>query len=452
MVSTSGMTDRLDRGSDDGAWHSAGPRSARIEEFEVVRELGAGGFGITYLARDLQLHRGVAVKEYLPRDWGTRRHDGTVGPRSSSYAEQYEWGLERFVEEARKLARLSHPQIVRVHRVFGVGGTAYMVMEYVEGQSLEEELKSAGRLGEARVREILEGLADGLAEVHGAGLLHRDIKPANVMLRARGGTPVLIDFGAARQYVGRASRPLTEVLTPGYAPFEQYRSKGHQGPWTDIYALGALAYTCLSGRVPDEAPDRVADDRLPSVGQAVPGLSRELTSAVDVALAVSERDRPQDVEEWLGLLELPLPPPPLPPPPPPPPPKPGRAHWGLVIAGMAMLAAAGVWLTTGTGPPADPDPIEEARSAEEAARRAENALRLELEDRVLVQWGLSSAGYYAGARNGVFGEDARAALRGWQSAQGVDATGYLTRAVADALRMVAKRSVRIGCGWRKRVG
>ena len=116
------------------------------------------------------------------------------------------------------------------------------------------------------------------------------------MLRARGGTPVLIDFGAARQYVGRASRPLTEVLTPGYAPFEQYRSKGHQGPWTDIYALGALAYTSLSGKVPDEAPDRVADDRLPSIGRMVPGLSRELTAAVDAALAVAERDRPQDVE------------------------------------------------------------------------------------------------------------------------------------------------------------
>ena len=142
---------------------------ARIEEFEVVRELGAGGFGITYLARDLQLDRAVAVKEYLPRDWGTRRQDGTVGPRSSSYEDQYEWGLERFVEEARKLARLNHPQIVRVYRVFGMGGTAYMVMEYVEGRSLEEELKSAGRLGEARVRGILEGLADGLAEVPRGG-------------------------------------------------------------------------------------------------------------------------------------------------------------------------------------------------------------------------------------------------------------------------------------------
>ena len=295
---------------------------AQIEEFEVVRELGAGGFGITYLATDLQLHRAVAVKEYLPRDWGTRRHDGTVGPRSSLYAEQYQWGLGRFVEEARKLARLSHPRIVRVHRVFGMGGTAYMVMEYVEGRSLEEELKTAGRLGEARVREILEGLADGLAEVHGAGLLHRDIKPGNVMLRARGGTPVLIDFGAARQYVGRASRPLTEVLTPGYAPFEQYRSKGHQGPWTDIYALGALAYTCLSGRVPDHAPDRVLEDLLPSIGKETQGLSRELVAAVDAVLAVDARDRPGDIAAWRLLLGVHRPPPPPPPSPPPPSPSP----------------------------------------------------------------------------------------------------------------------------------
>ena len=177
-----------------------------------------------------------------------------------------------------------------------------MVMEYVKGRSLGEELESAGRLGEERVRAIVEGLADGLEAVHAAGLLHRDLKPDNVMLDAHGGSPVLIDFGAARQYVGRESRPLTEVLTPGYAPFEQYQSKGRQGPWTDIYSLGALAYACLSGRVPDDAPDRVLEDLLPSVGKETQGLSRELVAAVDAALAVDARDRPRDTAALRRLL------------------------------------------------------------------------------------------------------------------------------------------------------
>ena len=181
----------------------------RIEEFRIERELGAGGFGITYLARDLTLDRRVAIKEYLPRDWGTRRMDGVIGPRSTASAADYAWGLERFLDEARVLARLDHPNIVRVHRVIEGGGTAYIVMEYVEGRSLAEELREAGALPERRVRGLLGALGQGLEAVHRAGLLHRDIKPANVMLRVSDGAPVLIDFGAARQqnaHYGEACR------------------------------------------------------------------------------------------------------------------------------------------------------------------------------------------------------------------------------------------------------
>ena len=267
------------------------------------------------------------------------------------------------------------------------------------------------------------------------------------MLRAGGGTPVLIDFGAARQYVGRASRPLTEVLTPGYAPFEQYRSKGDQGPWTDIYALGALAYASLSGRVPDEAPDRVAEDRLPSIGTVVPGLSRELTAAVDAALAVSERGRPQDIEEWLGLLELPPPSPPPPPPPPLPPPpppgsrrqmarrparKPGRARqWGLVGAVVGAIAAGGLWFVWSGGDGIDAAPgTEETSSAEDQ----EEALGLDRAYRILVQKGLAAAGHYGGQLDGLLGRpELRAGLQKWQLDQGIEATGYLTREVAEVL-------------------
>ena len=204
---------------------------------------------------------GVAVKEYLPRYWGTRRGDGTVGPRTGSDIEDYRWGLVRFLEEARILARFDHRHLVRVYRVFELRGTAYMVMEYVEGRTLEEELEASGPLSERRVRELLAKLMEGLEEVHEAEVWHRDIKPKNVMVRADG-TPVLIDFGAARQAMGGHSGSLSAVLTPGYAPFEQYRTRGHQGPWTDIYALGAVAYWALSGEVPEDALERVQADRM----------------------------------------------------------------------------------------------------------------------------------------------------------------------------------------------
>ena len=180
------------------------PAGARIEEFEIVRELGRGGFGITYLARDHALHRLVAVKEYYPVDWSMRQAGGSIGPRSTTMAADYAWGLEKFVAEARVLARLDHPGIVKVHRIVEAAGSAYMAMEHIDGHSLADELLNSGPLSAPRVHRLLQRLAEGLAEVHAAGLLHRDVKPANVMLRARDGSPVLIDFGAARQQNGPA--------------------------------------------------------------------------------------------------------------------------------------------------------------------------------------------------------------------------------------------------------
>lgn len=282
-----------------------GPLSAgaRIAEFRIVREIGAGGFGITYLAMDETLAREVALKEYLPGEWGIRRADGTIGPRSSASADNYAWGLQRFTDEARALARMDDPGIVRVHRVIEAAGTAYIVMEYVKGDSLADALQRSGPLADTDVRALLTALAHGLATVHAAGLLHRDIKPQNIMLRAADGSPVLIDFGAARQQVGRHSRPLTAVLTPGYAPMEQYSVQGRQGPWTDIYALGAVAYQAITGRVPDDAPDRLQQDRLVPVREAAPHpVTPGLSAAVDAALSVHIRDRPRDVNELLAML------------------------------------------------------------------------------------------------------------------------------------------------------
>ena len=341
------------------------PPGTRIEEFEIERALQSGGFGVTYLARDRSLERRVAIKEYLPREWGGRRADGSVGPRSSSHAKDYQWGLTRFLEEARTLARLDHPRIVRVHRVIEAWGTAYMVMEYVEGRNLEEALKAEGPWPEARVRALLDSLLPGLAQVHAAGLIHRDIKPANVMLRADG-TPVLIDFGAARYAAGARSHSLTPVLTPGYAPFEQYyQSDGKQGAWTDVYALGAVAYRALSGRTPTEATERVgaiaqkqADPLVPVSQAAAGGVSESFGAAVTSALAVWTEDRPRDVAAWrvqwdAGAV-------------PAPPPSPSRYLW---LAALVLLA--GVVVVTGYLDAA-------ARRAEAEAAEAERRRLTEL--------------------------------------------------------------------------
>ena len=277
----------------------------RLEEFEIERTLGTGGFGVTYLAWDRSLDRRVAIKEYLPRDWGSRRADGSVGPRSAGDVKDFRWGLDRFLAEARILAKLEHPHIVRVHRIIAATrGTAYMVMEYVEGRSLREELAEEGALSETRVHGILMALTAGLEPVHEKGLLHRDIKPANVMLRAKDGTPVLIDFGAARQVMGQQSRSVTSVLTPGYAPIELYETHGNQGPWTDIYSLGALAYVALTRRLPQDATSRVRHDSLaPLAESALEAVSSGLAEAVATALRVNESDRPQDLHAWRALLE-----------------------------------------------------------------------------------------------------------------------------------------------------
>ena len=282
------------------------PKGTRLGDYEIGAELGAGGFGVTYLAHDLALHRRVAVKEYFPLQWGARRTDGGVGPRAVGQAAEYAWGLRRFLEEARMLAqpRLRHPNLVQVHRVIEANGTAYLVTEFVDGRSLKETLDAEGPWREDRVRRLLHGLLDGVAAVHAAGLVHRDIKPANVMLRAPDETPVLIDFGAARYATGERSGTLTDMLSPGYAPFEQYYKSGRQGAWTDIYALGAVAYHALSGRKPDEAPARKDDDRLrPVRAVAKQPVREEFGAAVDAALSVRSSDRPQNVEAWRELLQ-----------------------------------------------------------------------------------------------------------------------------------------------------
>ena len=309
------------------------PQGHRLQEYELVRVLGFGGFGMTYLGFDHNLDKAVAIKEYLPSDIATRTDDNSVAPQASQFRDDFEWGLDRFLDEARTLARFDHRHIIKVHRFFQAHGTAYIVMEYAEGETLSSYLKRRGTLNEEELKTILYPILDGLEVVHEADFLHRDIKPGNIIIRDEDDSPVLLDFGAARQAIGTKSRSITSIITPGYAPIEQYERSGHQGPWTDIYALGAVCYQALTGQVPNDATERMRRDSLLPVSERCAGqASAGFLSAIDRALQVNEEDRPQSIAEWRVALkgeDEPLPPPPPPP----------KKHRGKLFVAVACVVA-----------------------------------------------------------------------------------------------------------------
>jgi serine/threonine protein kinase len=269
-----------------------------------------GGFGITYLATDTHLQQSVAIKEYLPSDFAVREGRSTVYVKSSSYEDNFKWGLDNFIKEARALARFTHPNIVRVLRFFEANGTAYMVMEYQEGRSLTDYLAERRILTEDELKTIVEPLLDGLIEIHKANLLHRDIKPNNIYIR-HDESPVLLDFGSARYAVGQKTRSVTSIVTPGYAPLEQYDDEiKDQGAWTDIYALGAVMYRAISGEAPPAATRRVMKDpMIPAVKKGNGKYNKNLLQAIDWALKLSEEDRPKTVDEWRAKMFAPHHPP-----------------------------------------------------------------------------------------------------------------------------------------------
>ena len=230
-----------------------------IGRYTITAVLGQGGFGITYRARDSQLNRDVAIKEYLPSSLAVRQDGVTVLPRSTEVAADFTWGRDRFVAEGRTLASLTEaPGIVRVFDFLESNGTAYIVMELVPGETLEQRLRKQRTLSPQEIDSILQPLLDGLEQVHEAGFLHRDIKPANILLRPNG-RPVLIDFGASRAAMTGRSTAMTAIFTPGFAAAEQMTS-AKQGPWTDIYGLAATMYAAISGNVPPPAFDRMLED------------------------------------------------------------------------------------------------------------------------------------------------------------------------------------------------
>jgi serine/threonine protein kinase len=279
-----------------------------IGRYEIVSVLGQGGFGITYRARDVQLGREVAIKEYLPSALAIRQDGATVLPRTTKMADDFGWGRDRFVTEGRTLASLHRATaIVHVFDYLEANGTAYIVMELLSGQTLEERIAKDGKLSPEEVDRILWPLLDGLEQVHNAGFLHRDIKPANILLDATG-NPTLIDFGASRAAMAGRSTALTAIFTPGYAAAEQMTS-AKQGPWTDIYGLSATLYHAITGRTPPGAFDRMLSDTYEPLSQIKPaGFSPGVLAGIDAGLAVVASDRPQSIAGWrpiLGMTEAP---------------------------------------------------------------------------------------------------------------------------------------------------
>ena len=362
------------------------PPGTMLGEFELTNKLGEGGFSIVYLAHDHSLDRKVALKEYLPSSIAQRKAQTQVSPRSERHRDTFEAGLKSFINEAKLLAHFDHGSLVKVYRFWSANGTAYMVMPLYHGLTLKDTVRAMSEPpDEAWLMKLLGPLSEALSVIHGDQCYHRDIAPDNVILLEGTGRPLLLDFGAARRVIGDMTQALTVILKPGYAPVEQYAELPDmkQGPWTDVYALAATVYWCITGKTPPPSVGRMLSDSYVPLAQSASGrYSARFLSAVDRALAVRPEQRTQSIEAlrldlglaagpgasvgaWAPTVQSPkaAPPPAAPKSPPvaaapptPKPPKPSKASGAatappassrlpLWVGGGVLLAAAagGAW-------------------------------------------------------------------------------------------------------------
>ena len=280
------------------------PKGVRLNNgnYAVGEVLGQGGFGITYKGGDLSLRRYVAIKEFFPQ--GCARQESTVQPGGTLSAADYAGVKAKFIEEARTLARFSDPGIVRVFGVFEENNTAYMVMEFLEGSTLSKRMAEQTVLDEAEAVSIAEKVGGALKVVHAAGIIHRDLKPDNICL-TNDGRVVLIDFGTARAFASGKTVKQTTMLTPGYAPLEQYGQQARFGAYTDIYALAATLYHAVTGQVPPQATDRASGVDLKAPKELNPKLSKTFSDALVWAMQVKAAERPQNIDEFLDAIRRP---------------------------------------------------------------------------------------------------------------------------------------------------
>ena len=287
------------------------PNGYRLEAYEFKEVLSVGSYGIKYVGFDHHDKKRVAIKEYLPERLATRQDDANVLPRSTADKNMFDMGLMRFLEEARVQARIREPSLVRMHKVLRANGTGYVVMDYVEGETLAQALARRGTLPEKDMHAIVGPLLRPLELVHSMGFVHQDIRPGVIVLRADG-TPVLLDLGTGRQTLGGARQTTFgdrkqsfNLATPsaGFSALELYAGRGRLGPWTDIYSLGAVMYNCLVGQPPPDAPSRAIEDELTPIGDARKQACTEQTrAAIESALALSAGRRPASIEAWRAKL------------------------------------------------------------------------------------------------------------------------------------------------------
>ena len=276
------------------------PDGYELEGYRIVKKISSGGFSLVYLARD-EFDRAVAIKEYLPSSLAVRR-DGELIPMIPEHSlTTFRIGLKCFFEEGRALARILHPNVVRVINFFRANETVYMVMQYEQGRSLQEHIlryrKRNGTklLGERLIRSVFSQIMNGLREVHANKLLHLDLKPGNIYLRSDGSS-ILLDFGAARQTLQTESGKLYPMYTPGFAAPELYSKHAQLGPWTDIYGIGASIFSCVSGHAPQPADARILNDKMPAQYKALAATySRELIDVIEWCLQLDPLARPQSV-------------------------------------------------------------------------------------------------------------------------------------------------------------
>ena len=282
------------------------PAGTRLGEFEVTSTIGEGGFGIVYLAWDHSLDRKVALKEYMPSSIAFRAGQSEIRVRSERHQETFDAGMKSFINEAKLLAQFDHPSLLKVYRFWEANHTAYMVMPFLEGATVRDTVRAmAGPPDEAWIVGLLQPVCDALALLHAVQVYHRDIAPDNILLLAETGRPLLLDFGAARRVIGDMTQALTAILKPGYAPVEQYADMPglKQGPWTDVYALAAVAHWMILGKTPSPSVGRLFDDAYVPLAQSAAGrYSDVFLQAIDRGLAVMPDKRTQSVEAFRADL------------------------------------------------------------------------------------------------------------------------------------------------------
>jgi serine/threonine protein kinase len=284
------------------------PAGTRLNELELIEKIGEGGFSIVYVAWDHSLERQVALKEYMPSSLAARKGSMQISPRSERHRDTFEAGLKSFINEAKLLAHFDHPSLVKVYRFWEANGTAYMVMPYYRGVTLRDTVRGQDTAPtQAWLLELLEPLTVALEVIHADQCFHRDIAPDNVILLAPTGQPLLLDFGAARRVIGDRTQALTVILKPGYAPVEQYAEIPNmkQGPWTDVYALGAVVYWAITGETPPASVGRLLSDSYVPLAQRAAGRYNEwFLQAIDKALWVRPEQRTQTIAAFRRDLRL----------------------------------------------------------------------------------------------------------------------------------------------------